>query len=417
MDTGLTTVFPKALTQKAEEELRRAAQENREPDHKAKQQIRGSKVLLYFLTDVAAKDLEKAIVLNEPFQHYINCSLKAQKLSAAYADLVCFEGVDLAAPSEEALAARQLAVTANLKILSGTRGQDLVDQVLRLCRSYQEPEWVYLTLSSSDLHSTSLQLISGMADAKQRLVWYFKQGRFEILQVAKSVVYNAALVRQVTEPLRFRGEQCSRCVEHFTKVWIKRLEDNDEAKAAKAHTAVGEMTALMAVCGAKVENKHTVGQNFKKKKGRTLTAVGLGKQTYKKSATSTWARRRDHVVKRVLGSNKKTLRLFGQYLAHFSVGKPSRRKVGKKGKRKMFTLARAMTRKSCKPKASRGYDVFVRRNYNREGPINFEERRRVDGAWKDLDEQGRAPYVAIAKAEAEQLEELNNMTFQQIIEA
>ena len=125
-------MYKKADVERAENEITRAALAGREVDVKAKQLVRGGKVVKFILSDMGGRKVEKALVMNAPLQHYLNITFAAEAATHTYVQMAMALIPGVSKPTDEMRRARAEAIRLNSRILSGDAGQQAVRDFFEL---------------------------------------------------------------------------------------------------------------------------------------------------------------------------------------------------------------------------------------------------------------------------------------------
>ena len=119
--------------------------------------------------------------------------------------------------------------------------------------------------------------------AYRRLVLYFQQGKFEVFKAAAHEISDEDS-RLLTRPLQEANERCAGCTDSFTRIWSKRLLDDDSHTRARARHCLRIILASLFPSSLTAEMKHLLGQESRKarSRGRAVSCVELSLRTYQK---------------------------------------------------------------------------------------------------------------------------------------
>ena len=327
-------LYPKKVVDRAEQELARLASivgqnaPNQEDSRliKAKANIRGGKTVLSHQQDPGGHRIERALVICQPLQQYVNHGFHAEKCMGKFVSSVCSTPAPPHSAPPDAEAIREAAIHANLGFVLGTHGNFVVQSFSRLLTDLSGGAWTDLQIEAADKHSTCQAVVVALCDCWKRLVFEQDVPKNEILQVCRYKCYDAELVRRVVEPLLARKQQCDRCVDdHFTEIWCQRLRHSQQSVCDAALTALRDLVAALPVLSTRTERKHCLGQETARvKRGRPPSCRSLAKRTYCKSVKSEACARRQLVI----ASHLKTgamKRSFSQLLTSSEFGRKKRR--------------------------------------------------------------------------------------------
>ena len=86
-----------------------------------------------------------------------------------------------------------------------------------------------------------------------RLVFYYKQPKFQELEAAAPSEYNEPIVENVCKPSRDKIINCSRCVCPFALKWTNRLLDHRLPIRCRAYRSLSNIVPAVRCCSVKVE--------------------------------------------------------------------------------------------------------------------------------------------------------------------
>ena len=75
-------------------------------------------------------------------------------------------------------------------------------------------------------HELGCSLVRLITDAWWRLVFYYRQPKFELFEACALDHQDQTLATQVCTPLEQRGAGCPMCLDRFARVWIRRLSSS-----------------------------------------------------------------------------------------------------------------------------------------------------------------------------------------------
>ena len=260
-------------------------------------------------------------------------------------------------------------------------------------------------------------------DAYYRLVFRFKQPKFQVFAVCK-VSEEAFDVGLVRSKVQYLWEMCRSACEHcvdplFAVVWLRRLFTLSDRVCRDAHLALSDLLATLRHTSAKCERKHLLGQTVKSyKRGRAPEPAMLSKHTYRRSVCNESASARAVVLENVLPTAQLRSQ-FNASIKHFQTGHEYRRTM-------VATQARGHKRKASALSLSapvhlrriRGYDIYLR---NVPKPVDCgsrfeaEAKRAYDGYWKTMPPLEKAGYLAKAEAENERREKLRDVDMSEYV--
>jgi len=250
-------------------------------------------------------------------------------------------------------------------------------------------------LTTADKATASMAVLQGVALTWYRLVFkYQEQTSLQIFSIAAAGAdVSAEHVTQHATSFEEKGISCIECVDHYTKVWTARLKRKETQQ--RAVKSLRLQLAIMRVTGSSCERKHLLGQetHHTKKRGRALTCAGLGKVAYLRGVREAAGRKRRRILTAVLGSAKLAVKTFSQGLHRFQV----RGATSCKRKRKKVTTQDLAPDSK---RAKRGFDIYVSRNFDREGAGTVvQKRQQLNKSWSDLPHDRKRLYVALANGE------------------
>ena len=391
---ALQGVFPMkkiaAATAAAEAANRQA---DADLDANTKTTIRAGTFLKWLLQDPMNKRLRIATMLNMPLQHFLNSALAAESAVSAV-----LRAVEMAPPGHDRPAGwaglQQAAIDANLKLFSGARGEQAVHEISSLLLDFSSPTWQRLRLTDDEQWIASSSCLVACAEAWWRLVFRYKDSKYELLMVAQSPTYAELAVEAVVAPLLHAEDACSNCVDkYFTSQWAQRLIGCD---AEKAHACLRDFVSSLRPTSKGCEQKHLLGQEVRgRRRGRVVSPFRLGLITYVKSV-------RQHsqaLHRQVLASKLKTPRLRRNWaltMARFKLGTPQRGHNSRATRAYVHRLIKGPGKKRRRT----GLDLYVREKMSEEiddvGP--FMKRARLARQWLALDRDSKEDYTARAQA-------------------
>ena len=391
---GLQIVFSKKEVQTASEELQR----NREAGDddgalsRAKHTVNGGKVVTFFESGGAATRLDQCILLNRPLQHYLNAAFQSDTLTERVVRAINMSPPDSDGPPQSLGTRITEAIKANVDILSGVRGEEVVRAYANLLASFASAAWGDIRMDDDQRYECAGHVLVGIAGAWFRLVFlYAEDPRYQLLKLAEDSCFNDRSVRSVTDPISERASKCSKCIDAvFTKVWLRRLTHARRQVRVFAHRYLRHMLATCKLVSTKSERRHLLGQESRsKKRGRSLDATGVSKMTYQKGVIQSASAMYNDVLNEAFGS-KCIARRWSQMLPAFEVNRA--RAAGrsqKSGLKKIPGLKTSIVSGEGKGQGARkvrAYDVFVSERYDEETGDDsmVVKRRRVDKKWQEL---------------------------------
>ena len=181
------------------------------------------------------------LVLFRPLQTYLDASFKAEKMTNEFLQLATEMPRDGTATEEQQQAldsARREAKNPNAKFVSGQRGRDVVRKFGDLLRDQTGGLWSDCpAIQDEEKFQISCGILQGLADAQNRLVWYYEQPQYQIMA-------DPSTARTI---LRKHG-RCTECVdEHFSVPWAQRLTSQDDAIAKPACDCISDVLSSIPV--------------------------------------------------------------------------------------------------------------------------------------------------------------------------
>lgn len=355
--------FPEKVIREAEQQLARAAAaaaatgnggKDEVADVRAKQNSRAGSVIKSFKNDVGAARLHSACLLNRPVQHFLNEALAAEAAVTKCTNMLTLVPADASENPTELADQQSDAFRRNLKLISGRSGQQVVQEMFDLVKSFSGPVWCDLRASRKLQYDICRQLLVGMTDAWRRLCFYYQQPKFEIFQACAGLEFNHFLARKVGNSILLRSSECPKCIDPlFSLPFAKQLADTSQHVSARAHRCLFRLLSCTKLSSSSCERKHLLGQESRlgRKRGRGLQCESMSKLTYRKSVKQTGDKLREMLLRKHFGSDTEGLRRFSQSLAGLKVFRSRR---GGKVDTQQFKIARERN-----PRRVRPYDVFM----------------------------------------------------------
>ena len=426
-------VFPKEKTKRSIEAIeglsagQLANLSNDQIRHKTN--VRGGTIVAQMEeSDPNALLLEKLMVMNTGVQTYLNKCFESDKHVTALTLLLQSVPNNSTTPQGASVAkAREKAIEANLYIISGQAGLNLLSDYTRYFY-FDSPDWAGWRLNHDEKFDTCNDAIMIMQDAYYRLIFRMDDPKFRVFEVCRVSADDEDHVmtaRSNVAAIRQQKIRCSKCVDDtFTGPWLDRLFDRGRATAARAIDSLKETCAVLRCTSTLVEKKHLVGQESKPaKRGVAIKADEVGGFVFKRLIRRSADQCRDAASLATLG-DAKTKEAFQRALVdHLQQGRIDRRTEDachgsganptKKKVKRLVKFGNQMTGARL-----RGYDVFVRTNYHDglEGNTPFEKRKTLDLAWHRLSPAEKQSYKEAADSETNEDMQFNGETFKQFKE-
>ena len=209
------------------------------------------------------------------------------------------------------------ALKVNLKIYDGSAGYDVVDKYGSLLDDFQAEGWCGLSCSRALQDDVGSGLLLTVCEAFWRLVFYYLQPRFFLLEVAAECSDDIdARIEKVVRPLQEKADRCRLCVDrHFSQIWLKRLQDPRRRVRHNARDVLATVAAVASPNSGPAERRHLHGQEarFTKMRGRALSVENLGKHTYIKSVVEEHRARCARVLTTTFGANARGRRMHKEF--------------------------------------------------------------------------------------------------------
>ena len=404
-------LFPKSVTRRSLEAVEAlsatdAAAKMSNDQLRHKQNIRGGQTVDFMESDAGGRTLELALVLNTGVQHYLNKVYAADALVTKFMELLQRVPNESTAPPADIIkTTRQQCIDKNLELISGDAGRCLLEDYSAMF-DFAAESWSAWRLNYDERFQSCLDMLCVMQDGFWRLVLKLDVAQLKLLDVGRITPGDIEAVKAIALRVRQSGEQClvARCLDaHVTLPWLSRLLDHGDSMTLAAHGALLDILASMRVGSPLVEKKHLHGQESKPaKRGVCIGCDTIGGLVLRRLVTAASDQTRRAVTEDHLG---KHYRSFAAALGdHAQEGHADRRSEVAAGSSK------AASRRSAKVlnfesklsrHKTRGYDVYVSRNYceSLPGATTFEKRKVLDGRWKSLSAAEQAIYNSTAEAQ------------------
>eukprot|EP00959_Pyramimonas_sp_CCMP1952_P312975 6551140-Pyramimonas_sp.AAC.1 len=141
----------------------------------------------------------------------------------------------------------------------------------------------------------------------------------------------------------------------FSRVWLRRLRERSTSR--RAHRVLRRLLSVLRVTSTKVERKHLLGQEARKRRGRALQLRTLGATTYAAAIRRDARNLTVRCITECVG--EKNVRRYNQVLHAFKTSKNLKGKNPLKRKRRHWGSAFRKKRKV------RAYDMFISHNFER----------------------------------------------------
>ena len=177
----LKRAYDARAIREAEAQALRDAAAGIQEDPKGKQTIKAGKVIAFAENDPGGCTCFKALLQQKPIQGLMmNPLLKAEKLTTEFTSALAMS------PASRHLQQADIekftaACSANLAVLDGTRGRQVVGRYIDLGTQFKASAWKTLKLSRPEQFKSMLKMLHVAGIAYRRLVRYFEQPKFQIL--------------------------------------------------------------------------------------------------------------------------------------------------------------------------------------------------------------------------------------------
>ena len=221
---ALKRMWPAKVIRHAERQAAEVGQAN-VPDA-AKRAVRAASVITSFSNNLGGADNEAACLLNAPLQHYLNAAFAAEAATTIFVERTCRTSTESTVEAPETVEARADAKQKNLGIISGRRGEQAVRECFAMMKSYSTGAWAEVALPRHRKHALGCSLVRLITDAWWRLVFYYRQPKFEVFAACALEHQDQTLAAQICTPLEQRGVACHMCLDRFARIWIARLSSS-----------------------------------------------------------------------------------------------------------------------------------------------------------------------------------------------
>ena len=129
-----------------------------------------------------------------------------------------------------------------------------------------------------------------------------KQPKFKIL-VAADPIANEGSRQAAIDQLSGLGRTCNKCLDQFTSLWLDRLGRD----LPRAVDCLDLHVASMLICSVRVEKKHLLGQELRKRRSRGAapSAMEVAKRTYQKSVVLESSSKSEVILREALGNTSR----------------------------------------------------------------------------------------------------------------
>ena len=260
----------------------------------------------FFDDPTAGSKLQKAIVLNEGPQRFLNKCAKVERLSRRVTSLATAtplhgdDEADHARQFDKAIVEATARVASIINRSAGKKVQDDMCVLIFDVNAFDSRCGEVWT--RADKFDAGKIACVQLLECWKRLDFNIEQQpKFEVLVVCTPAEYDASAVETGLAPLRQKREKCPKCVDN---VFTGRSLDRLAGPNARRHYRVYQrLVPILPVCSSIVERKHLLGQEAHggKKRGRHGTAGALAQRTYRKMALMCTRTKQDLALDGVLG--------------------------------------------------------------------------------------------------------------------
>ena len=385
---------------------------------KCRKTVRGGKLATWISLGEDAKQFDTALTLSTPVQHYLNHSFAAE---AATSEVV--KSLKLAASADNSETStdfkKQLkaAVAANLDIITGERGRQVVREFSQLLTDFGHEAWARTDYDDKEkFDSCEVQLLC-IGEAWWRLVFKMEsQPKLQIMKVCAADEYDDLSVQSVAQPFLDKAVACKDCVgPYFTLVWARRLCDRRPGAGVRrrAFSSMKYVSGTLRANSTSTERKHLLGQETGGvKRGRKLGCKKLQMVTLAKSIQKSAFEAQAEVEKKHLPT-KKMRADWQRALSVFEINRPrfgGRKQVA--GGAKLTAWGSGLRQKR---KRVRALDVFNSSEYQ-STPTNESlptRRKLLTTTWKTTPDAEKDRFKAKARAEQDVLDETHGQNFRE----
>jgi len=279
----LHQMFDKQSLEQAEAAAQAAAAHG-DVNHSANNSIRAKKLTAFVDRDRENKSLLMAVICNAPFHIYLNRLFKADAARQKFVIRQEYQSPEL--PDDEhpdhvaelELAARESRDEAR-KFLDGTNALALQRSSADLLFDSGSSGWHEAGWTDEQFFSASLRLLTATGSAFFRTEFRFQQPKFEILRACVNE-YSEDDIATLVGDIRGRARACASCVDASCSFpWVGKLGG---PRPRHAHRFLFNCLASMPLTSLNEERKHLLGQEIKRKRGRTVSPFSLSVRTYRK---------------------------------------------------------------------------------------------------------------------------------------
>ncbi|CAK0897756.1 unnamed protein product, partial [Prorocentrum cordatum] len=363
----------------------------------ARQTVKAGMIIDYMTKDPLGLSHRKVLTLQGPMQVFLDYVFKCEAVTTKFTNQACAVPGASAAIDGSILSSVHAALMEscryNLAVLSGSRGRKVIISQAAAVRDFGHAMWddIRRSCTRQGLFELCLLLLRSMGVAWRRLVHYFGQPKFQLLQVCGDLVTDLEIDR-IVAPLREKKARCEKCLDPFTDVWLSRL--CDEECRLKAQEALRLQIASTPVSSVAVEKKHLLGQEIRKPKsrGRAVQGAQLVRQTHHKLTMKVNAQKTSDIQNRVL-KTAAARRSFGRLASSLSLSRRGVTDRAKEAKRYMRQPRAGLTRMSA-------WSLYKHINWTRGvkpfGAAGAAEQQRLSRDFKNITPATRAHYDAMA---------------------
>ena len=281
--------------------------------------------------------------------------------------------------------------------------------------------WSSLSMDVDDQNEIGVGMLETICEAFGRLVFYYSQPCFELLQVAGETGGDVdAHIRKIAQPVRALSERCPQCVDRiFSMIWLRRLEDARQRVRIRARNVLATIGALAAPNSGAAERRHLHGieTRYNKRRGRAVNVPTVGKHTYVKGVREEHGARTARFKASQFGKGKDGVKINKRFLntlktSYCGGGDEERKSRYATGDTTRTKRVRILPHPSKKMYQVSGYSHYISKKFHLgptvddEGqPIHSGKRTHVVAKrWKDLPDAEKVDYNEKASAENKKAE-------------
>ena len=132
----------------------------------------------------------------------------------------------------------------------GRRGEQAISECAAAFTSYSTACWAGLSLTRQLKFKLALGLVKLCAECWFRLVHYYRQPKFDVLDIC-SGDHNTTHVTSQCQQILDKKQRCTSCVDHFANTWFQRLLSPSHGE--RAFRSLSSVASIVRVCSVKCE--------------------------------------------------------------------------------------------------------------------------------------------------------------------